>query len=84
MNAQPSPAAPPCFVLGVETQIGVGVIRELGRAGVRVIGLANRERSIGLASRYLARGVVVGPARDDALVRRIRELGGEAESAVPR
>lgn len=68
---------PPCFVLGIETQIGVGVVRELGRAGVRVIGLANRDRSIGLASRYLERGVVVGPARDDALVQRIRDLADE-------
>ncbi|CAI08547.1 carboxylate--amine ligase [Aromatoleum aromaticum] len=82
MNGQANPASPPCFVLGIDTQIGVGVIRELGRAGVRVVGLANRSRSIGLASRYLARGVVVGPARDDALVRRIRELGDEYGSAI--
>jgi predicted ATP-grasp superfamily ATP-dependent carboligase len=77
-----SPSPPPCLVLGIETQIGVGVVRELGRAGVRVIGLANRDRSIGLASRYLERGVVVGSARDDALVRRIRELGEEYGDAV--
>lgn len=74
--------APPCFVLGIETQIGVGVVRELGRAGVEVIGLANRERSIGRASRHLARSVVVGPGRDDALVRRIRELGRPYGDAV--
>lgn len=73
---------PPCFVLGIETQIRVGVIRELGRAGVRVIGLANRDRSIGLASRYLERGVVVGPARDDVLVQRIRVLGEEYGGAI--
>lgn len=73
---------PPCFVLGIETQIGVGVIRELGRAGVRVIGLANRERSIGLASRYLERGVVVSPVRDDTLVQRIRDLADEYGGAI--
>lgn len=82
MNAQPRPADPPCFVLGIETQIGVGVIRELGRAGVRVVGLANRDRSIGLASRHLERGVVVGPARDHALIQRIRELGEEYGGAI--
>ncbi|MCV2217529.1 carboxylate--amine ligase [Thauera sp. Sel9] len=73
---------PPCFVLGIETQIGVGVIRELARAGVRVIGLASRERSIGLASRHLERGVVVGPARNDALVQCIRALGEEYGGAI--
>lgn len=82
MKTQPSQNFPPCFVLGIETQIGVGVVRELGRAGVRVIGLANRERSIGLASRYLERGVVVGPARDEALVARIRELANEYNNAM--
>lgn len=78
----PHPSLPPCFVLGIETQIGVGIIRELGRAGVEVVGLANRPRSIGLASRYLARGVVVGPARDDALIARIAELGREYGEAL--
>ena len=76
------PSSPPCFVLGIETQIGVGVVRELGRAGVRVIGLASRPRSIGLASRYLERGIVVGPARDAGLVRRVRELGDEYGGAI--
>ncbi len=76
------PNRPPCFVLGIETQIGVGVVRELGRAGVRVIGLANRKHSIGLSSRYLERGIVAGPARDDSLVSRIRELGEEYGGAV--
>lgn len=78
----PANDTPPCFVLGIETQIGVGVIRELGRAGVPVVGLANRAQSIGLASHYLTRGVVVGSARDAALVARIRALGEEYGRAV--
>lgn len=82
MTTPAMPDAPPCFVLGIETQIGVGVIRELGRAGVRVVGLANSERSIGLASRYLERGVVVGPARNDALVARIKALAKEYGGAI--
>ena len=82
MNHSPHSADPPCFVLGIETPIGVGVLRELGRAGVRVIGLANRDRSIGLSSRHLERGVVVGPARNDALVQRIRDFGEEYGGAV--
>lgn len=82
MKTQALQNDPPCFVLGIETQIGVGVVRELGRAGVRVIGLANRERSIGLASRYLERGVVIGPARDETLVARIRALASEYAGAM--
>ncbi|MCB1778168.1 MAG: carboxylate--amine ligase, partial [Candidatus Competibacteraceae bacterium] len=66
---------PPCIVLGIETQIGLAIVRELGRSGVRVIGLANRDRSIGLASRYLERGIVVGTQRDEQLVETVRGLG---------
>lgn len=77
-----SSEAPPCFVLGIETQIGVGVVRELGRAGIRVIGLANRDRSIGLKSRYLTRGVVVGSSRDQALIDKIQALGEEYGAGV--
>ena len=73
---------PPCFVLGLDTQIGASVIRELGRAGIRVIGLASDEQSIGLRSNYLQRGVVVGKARDDEFARRIRALGEEYGGAI--
>ncbi|NEX22538.1 carboxylate--amine ligase [Thiorhodococcus mannitoliphagus] len=72
----------PSIVLGIDTQIGVAVMRELGRAGVRVIGLANRPDSIGLHSRYLERGLVVGRERDERLVQRLRELGAEYGPAV--
>lgn len=75
-------AAPPCIVLGIDTQIGVAVIRELGRAGVRVIGLANRPDSIGLRSRYLERGIVVGRERDERLLTRLRQLGADYGPAV--
>ncbi|THF61621.1 carboxylate--amine ligase [Pseudothauera rhizosphaerae] len=77
-----APPSPPCLVLGIDTQIGLGVIRELGRAGIPVIGLANRANSIGLTSRYLHRGLVAGPRRDEALVARIRALGEEYGEAV--
>lgn len=76
------PHSTPCLVLGIETQIGVGVVRELGRAGVRVIGLANRPTSVGLSSRYLYRGIVVGPERGDDLVQTICALGDEFGGAV--
>lgn len=68
---------PPCIVLGLETQIGLGVIRELGRAGVPVIGIAHEPDAIGLASRYLFRKMVVQPPRSAELIAAIRALGEE-------
>jgi predicted ATP-grasp superfamily ATP-dependent carboligase len=68
---------PPCIVLGLETQIGLGLVRELGRAGVTVIGIAQEPTAIGLASRYLARGVVVTKPRSAELIATIRALGEE-------
>lgn len=70
---------PPCIVLGVETQIGLGVIRELGRAGVPVIAVAQDPRAIGLASRYIARRVCVTQPRSAELISIINVLGSEYE-----
>lgn len=78
----PAQIRPPCLVLGIDTQIGLSVIRELGRSGLRVIGLANREGSIGLASRYLERGIVVGRQRDQRLISILCGLGNEYGEAV--
>ncbi|MCK7579189.1 MAG: hypothetical protein MZV65_27975 [Chromatiales bacterium] len=63
--------------MGIETQIGLGVIRELGRAGVEVIGLAQQVDAIGLASRFLSRGVLIHELRSEALIETIRALGEE-------
>lgn len=68
---------PPCLVLGLETQIGLSIVRELGRAGVPVIGIAHEPTAIGLASRYLWRKVVVSQPRSPELIQAIRELGDE-------
>ncbi|MBK8115662.1 MAG: carboxylate--amine ligase [Candidatus Accumulibacter sp.] len=72
-----SATLPPCIVLGLETQIGVGIVRELGRAGVPVIGITHSANAIGLRSRYLSRKVVVGKPRSDELSNVIRSLGEE-------
>lgn len=68
-------AESPCIVLGLETQIGLAAVRELGRAGVPVIGVTHDPRAIGLASRYLAQGVVVSAPRSEALLDALRGLG---------
>ena len=68
---------PPCIVLGLETQIGLSIVRELGRAGVPVIGIAQEPDAIGLKSRYLARGLVTQKPRSAELISEIHALGEE-------
>ena len=68
---------PPCLVLGLETQIGLSIVRELGQAGVMVIGIAQEPDAIGLKSRYLARGLVATKPRSPELIDMIRALGEE-------
>lgn len=68
---------PPCIILGMETQIGLGLVRELGRAGVPVIGIAHEPDAIGLSSRYLSRKLVVKTPRSDELIAVIFALGEE-------
>lgn len=73
----PIKCLPPCIVLGLETQIGLSIVRELGRAGVPVIGIAQEPNAIGLASRYLWRKYVVKEPRSAMLIEQIRALGEE-------
>jgi predicted ATP-grasp superfamily ATP-dependent carboligase len=68
---------PPCIVLGLETQIGLGIVRELGRAGISVIGIAHDPYAIGLSSRYLSRKLVIKQPRSMELINTIRTLGDE-------
>ncbi|MGQ5522092.1 carboxylate--amine ligase [Chitinimonas sp. PSY-7] len=70
-----SKAQPPCIVLGLETQIGLSLVRELGRAGIRVIGITQDPHAIGLQSRFLSEGLVVKTARSPELMETIRNLG---------
>lgn len=53
--AQYSDPLPPVIILGVDTAIGLTVIRELGRHGVPVIAIGRSAHAIGRASRYTTR-----------------------------
>lgn len=69
-------AAPrPCYVLGLETQIGLALVRELGSAGIPVIGIAQDRHAIGLRSRFLAASAVLEAPRSERAVEQIRQLG---------
>lgn len=67
----------PCVVLGLETQIGLSIVRELGKAGVPVIGVAQNPQAIGLRSRYLWRSVVVTTPRSQAMLVALAQIGQE-------
>ena len=58
---------PPVIVLGVDTPIGLTVVRELGQRGVEVHGLAHGARGIGLYSRWLHRGYMYPKQRSELL-----------------
>jgi predicted ATP-grasp superfamily ATP-dependent carboligase len=67
----------PALVLGVETQIGLSLIRELGRAGVPVIAVSHDPCALGLASRYVWRKLVVGPPRSEAVIQAVNAQAAE-------
>jgi predicted ATP-grasp superfamily ATP-dependent carboligase len=72
-----SALARPAIVLGVETQIGLALVRELGRAGVPVVAVSHDAHAIGLASRYVWRRVVCGPPRSQRVIDELNRLGAE-------
>jgi len=57
---------PPAIVLHVAYACGIGIIRDLGRHGVPVLGLDVNPRAIGLSSRYAAGKVCPDPLQDEA------------------
>jgi predicted ATP-grasp superfamily ATP-dependent carboligase len=67
-------ALPSAIVWGLESQIGVNIVRELGRAGIPVLGLAHDANAIGIHSRYLVHCELAQP-HSDGLIEQIRELG---------
>jgi predicted ATP-grasp superfamily ATP-dependent carboligase len=74
------PELPPAIVLGIDTPIGLTVVRELGEHGVAVHGIARNRRGIGLYSRWLHRGYLRPPDADGmiALLNRIARESGAA------
>src|SRR5207237_8213775 len=71
---EPSPQ-PRCYVLGLESQIGLSIVRELGRAGIPVIGVATSPDAIGLQSRYLEHGEIVHGVRSEQGITQLRSIG---------
>jgi len=76
--AAPAPQPLPAVVLGIDTPIGLAIIRDLGRHGVTVYGIARSEGALGLSSRYLHRGML----RADDVVAQLRRLTGDVGPAA--
>lgn len=72
--ATESHAGTTSVVLGVETQIGLSIIRELGEAGVHVIAVTTDARSVGAASRHAREVIAVRALRSPATLKILNEI----------
>jgi len=70
----------PAVVVGIDTPIGLTIVRDLGQDGVRVIGIGRGEQALGMASRYLERGLV-RPRDGAAMIEQLAALGAELGKA---
>ena len=74
-------ARAPVIVLGVDSPIGLAVVRELGRAGIEVHGIARSRRGLGLWSRHLHRGYVRA-ADADGLLAQLLEIAASSGASL--
>lgn len=71
----PGHQLPICYVMGLESQIGLSLVRELGRAGIPVVGIALDKQAIGLRSRYLHASHVLENPRSEQGIEALRRIG---------
>jgi len=67
-------AAVPAVVFGIDTPIGLTIVRDLGRDGVTVYGVARSASALGMASRYLHQGLVRASG-EQAIIDQLVQLG---------
>jgi len=65
------------IVYGTDTQIGLAIVRELGKAGCYVVGVGKSENSLGLKSRYVRKKYVLTGGSDQQKVRQLNEIAQE-------
>ncbi|MEA3639811.1 MAG: hypothetical protein VBE63_07690 [Lamprobacter sp.] len=75
-TAAPKESLPGVIVLGIDSQIGLSILRDLGRAGVPLFGIGRSTSAVGLHSRYLSKGYV-HQNRDEALVALLNRIAEE-------
>jgi predicted ATP-grasp superfamily ATP-dependent carboligase len=75
----------PAVVYGIDTPIGLTIVRDLGRSGIEVHGIARSPHGVGLASRYLASGIVREPGEEGVIAQLVAlgaRLGGACLFAI--
>lgn len=70
----------PAVVLGIDTPIGLAIIRELGSRGVKVVGLGRSAGALGMSSRFLHEGQVRAIG-ETALIEQLVGLGQALDAA---
>ncbi|MFC7050752.1 carboxylate--amine ligase [Emcibacter nanhaiensis] len=70
---------PTVLLLGTDTPIGLAIVRDLGRAGYRVIGIGHTERALAGKSRYCS-AHYVRAGRNEALILQIEQLAAEHDA----
>jgi predicted ATP-grasp superfamily ATP-dependent carboligase len=70
-----SDALLPAVVLGIDTPIGLAIVRDLGAHGVQVVGLGRKTSALGMYSRYLHEGMVRADG-EAALIDQLCALAG--------
>ncbi|GAB3100029.1 hypothetical protein G8770_03880 [Aestuariicella hydrocarbonica] len=70
---------PHCIIIyGVDTQIGLSLVRELGKRGCRVIAIGKKEAAVGLYSRYVSERYTLTPSLSiDEKAHRLNEIASE-------
>src|SRR5690554_3883405 len=76
MNDAAHAAMPGVIVLGADSQIGLAVIRDLGRGGVPVHAIGRTPAAVGLHSRYV-RSAHIHRERDQALIDLLNRIAAE-------
>lgn len=71
---------PAAVVLGIDTPIGLTVVRDLGKNGISVYGIGRSATALGMSSRYLKQGLVRA-ATAEAIIAQLEELGAQLGQA---
>lgn len=80
MQSSVMPNKLPAVVYGIDTPIGLAIVRDLGRSNIEVHGIARLRQSLGLASRYLTSGVE-REAGEEGVIEQLVALGTRLGSA---
>jgi predicted ATP-grasp superfamily ATP-dependent carboligase len=70
----------PAVVYGIDTPIGLTIVRDLGLSGIEVHGIARSPQGLGLASRFLASRIVREPG-EEGVIAQLVALGEKLGSS---